>query len=109
MKSSILLTTLLCVVVFSPTLNASVPAIGKGLSAAPGTRPAGKSETEINAKIRYRAPEEMNTSKSVVEGQLRRPELSVVTGDAIATRKGLLRLRTGFADRAVHESGGSIK
>ena len=57
------------------------------------------------ALARYKAPREIDLDQAVVEGQLKRPELSVVTGDSDVDRNSLLRLRENFRDRLAADAG----
>ena len=60
---------------------------------------AGKSE------VKYKAGKDLNFEQLVIEGQLKRPELSVVTGDSDENGNGLLRLRENFTDRMAASAG----
>jgi len=60
-------------------------------------------QTEPNVK--YKAGKELNFEQLVIEGQLKRPELSVVTGDSDENGNGLLRLRENFVDRMAEAAG----
>lgn len=60
---------------------------------------------KMSGKVRVRAPGEMKFGDQLVEGQIYRPDLSVVTGDAAEGRKGLLRLRKNFVDKLALETG----
>ncbi len=48
-------------------------------------------------------------SSQVVEGQIYRPDLSVVTGDTDADSWGVIRLRKDFRDHAQFDKGEAIK
>jgi hypothetical protein len=50
----------------------------------------------------------MNFEETLVEGQVYRPELSVVTGDTVLGGLGMLRLRPDFADRELDDKGEAI-
>lgn len=63
-------------------------------------------ETEKpEAKVKYKASKDLNFEQLVIEGQLKRPELSVVTGDSDENGNGLLRLRENFVDRMAEAAG----
>jgi len=62
-------------------------------------------DTTSTAKVKYKAGKEMDFEKLVIEGQLKRPELSVVTGDSDENGNGLLRLRENFVDRMAEAAG----
>ncbi len=55
--------------------------------------------------VRYKAGKDLNFEQLVIEGQLKRPELSVVTGDSDENANGLLRLRENFVDRMAEAAG----
>jgi hypothetical protein len=55
--------------------------------------------------VKYKAGKELNFEQLVIEGQLKRPELSVVTGDGDEGSNGLLRLRENFVDRMAEAAG----
>jgi hypothetical protein len=57
------------------------------------------------AKVRYKAGNDLNFEQLVIEGQLKRPEMSVVTGDIDENGNGLLRLRENFLDRMAEAAG----
>ena len=55
--------------------------------------------------VKYKAGKDLNFEQLVIEGQLKRPELSVVTGDGDENGNGLLRLRENFVDRMAEAAG----
>jgi hypothetical protein len=55
--------------------------------------------------VKYKAGKDLNFEQLVIEGQLKRPELSVVTGDSDENGNGLLRLRENFMDRMAESAG----
>lgn len=55
--------------------------------------------------VKYKAGKDLNFEQLVIEGQLKRPELSVVTGDSDENGNGLLRLRENFVDRMAEAAG----
>lgn len=59
-------------------------------------------------KIRYRKSKEINFEKLLIEGELKRKQISVVTGNAPDGTDGLLRLRENFLDRVAIDSGEEI-
>ena len=61
----------------------------------------GKTEIKKNQKEDF--------DSQVVEGQIYRPELSVVTGDNEGNSFGLLRLRHDFEDHIKNEKGEIIQ
>lgn len=55
--------------------------------------------------IRYKSGKEVNFEELLIQGQIRRPEISVVTGDTGNGTDGLLRLREDFLDRVAEDQG----
>jgi hypothetical protein len=62
-------------------------------------------ETTKEKKPKYKAGKEMNFDGALVEGQVYRPDLSVVTGDTALGGTGVLRIRKNFVDHMVSENG----
>ena len=58
-----------------------------------------------DAPVKYKSGKALNFEQLVIEGQLQRPELSVVTGDSDENGNGLLRLRENFVDRMAEAAG----
>lgn len=48
--------------------------------------------------VRYRQGKEIDFESLLIQGQVKRPELSVVTGDSDASGDGVLRLRENFIE-----------
>ena len=65
-------------------------------------------EQPTGAKMRYKAGSTVNFEQLIIEGQLKRPELSVITGDDEEGYNGLLRLRENFNDRMIVDAGEEI-
>ena len=65
--------------------------------------PAGK-ET-----IKYRAGAAINFDEMLIQGQLKRPELNVIVGNASEGTDGLLRLRENFNDQTQIDIGEEIQ
>ncbi len=57
------------------------------------------------SNFRYRSGKTVELDLSQVQGDLRRPEISVVTGDEKEKDNGLLRLRQDFNDRIAIDCG----
>lgn len=66
--------------------------------------PAGDSK----AKVRYRGAKEINFEKLLIEGELKRKQITVVTGNAQDGTDGLLRLRENFLDRVAMDAGEEV-
>ena len=78
------------------------------LFAAP-TNTAGTESPDKNAKVRYRKAKDVNLDELLIQGQLQRGEIAVVTGDAEDGTDGLLRLRENFLDRVASDAGEEIQ
>ena len=63
------------------------------------------SEETPATRVKYKAGKEVNFEELLIQGQLKRPEISVVTGNTPQGSDGLLRLRTDFVDRSLAEIG----
>ncbi len=61
------------------------------------------------AKTESKKSQKEDFDSQVVEGQIYRPELSVVTGDNTGNSLGLLRLRNDFEDHIKNEKGEIIQ
>jgi hypothetical protein len=60
-------------------------------------------------KVRYKKAKDVNFEELLIQGQMRRAEISVVTGDAGDGTDGLLRLRENFLDRVASDAGEEIR
>ncbi len=58
--------------------------------------------------IRYRQGKQLDFESLLIEGHLKRPEISVVTGNAGDDNDGLLRLRENFLDQIAIEAGVAV-
>ncbi len=73
-------------------------------------KPAQKEIPKANHAIRVKAPTKTEDFDSqLVEGQVYRPDLSVVTGDTDNHGFGVLRLRKNFKDHAKNDHGELIE
>ncbi len=66
---------------------------------APASGPTGD-------KTKYKKAKQESFDAQVVEGQVYRPDLSVVTGDTSLGGFGMLKLRNDFVDHAAAEGAG---
>ncbi len=66
---------------------------------------AAPAPTPAPPTVKYKEGKALNFEQLVIEGQLKRPELSVVTGDEDEKGNGLLRLRENFVDRMAEAAG----
>jgi len=75
------------------------------------TQPMAESQAEAPAqppqKVRYKAGKDVDFEQMVIQGQLKRPDLMVVTGNEAAGTNGLLKLRENFLDRTAADIGES--
>jgi hypothetical protein len=58
-----------------------------------------------NPKVKYRKGKDLNFDELLIQGQNKRPEATVVTGNVKQGGDGLLRLREDFVDRVVADYG----
>ncbi len=70
--------------------------------------PASTPNTAPASKVRYRKAKDVNFEELLIQGQLKRGEISVVTGDAQDGTDGLLRLRENFLDRVAVDAGEEV-
>jgi hypothetical protein len=59
--------------------------------------------------VKYRKGKDVNFEELLIQGQLRRGEIAVVTGDVQDGSDGLLRLRENFLDRVTSDAGEEIR
>ncbi|MCY4524056.1 MAG: hypothetical protein OXB84_04885 [Halobacteriovoraceae bacterium] len=62
-----------------------------------------------NKGVRYRKSKKINFEALLIEGQIKRPDISVVTGNVGEDVDGLLRLRVNFHDQMAVNAGEKIK
>lgn len=55
--------------------------------------------------VKYKSGKDVNFEELLIQGQLQRPEISVVTGNSQEGTDGLLRLRDNFLDRVASDFG----
>jgi len=60
---------------------------------------------EVKQQVKYQAAKDVNFEEMLIQGQIRRPEISVVTGNTQQGADGLLRLRENFTDRIQMDAG----
>jgi|GEM_PF-6188320 len=56
-------------------------------------------------KVKYRTAKDVSFEELLIQGELKRPEITVVTGNAQQGTDGLLRLREDFLDRIAADFG----
>jgi hypothetical protein len=59
-------------------------------------------------KVKYSKGKDVNFEELLIQGQLQRAEISVVTGDVSDGTDGLLRLRENFLDRVAVDAGEEV-
>ncbi len=67
------------------------------------------SATDSVTQVKYRSGKEIRFDELLIQGQMKRPEVSVVTGDQAEFSNGLLRLRENFLDHAANDLGEEIQ
>ncbi len=61
------------------------------------------------AKVKYRAAKDVDFEQLLIQGGIKRPEVSIVTGNVQQGTDGLLRLRENFTDRISMDAGEELK
>ena len=86
-------------------MNRILLSICTGLFVASVSTFAAEEPQAQNKNIRYKSGKEVNFEELLIQGQIRRPEISVVTGSTEKGTDGLLRLREDFLDRVAEDQG----
>ena len=76
-----------------------------GIAAAWASQDA---DTQPVSQVKYRSGKEIQFDQLLIQGQMKRAEMSVVTGDQAEFSNGLLRLRDNFLDHAAADLGEEI-
>ena len=66
-------------------------------------------DTKAGHRVRYKAGKDVDFEKMLIQGELKRPEISVVTGNPDESLDSLVRLREDFLDRMTADMGEEIK
>lgn len=66
---------------------------------------AAEEESSAQKGVRYKKGKDVNFEELLIQGQLKRPEISVVTGNTAQATDGLLRLRENFVDKITSDFG----
>lgn len=82
---------------------------GPKVTWAANSAAAGSADEPVKQGVKYKSGKEINFEQLVIEGQLKRPELSVVTGNSDENGNGLVRLRENFVDRMSADAGEELK
>ena len=67
-----------------------------------------ESAKEVAPRVRYKEGKELNFEELLIQGQLKRPDIQIVTGNEADDTNGLLRLRENFMDRMAVDYGETI-
>ncbi len=72
---------------------------------------ASGAETPANPapKVKYTSGKDVDFEKLLIQGDVKQPELSIVTGNVQQGTDGLLRLRENFTDRISMDAGEELK
>lgn len=81
--------------------------VGSTMASVSWPLPAKEATPESKAGVIYKPGKDLNFEQLIIEGQLKRPELNIVTGDD-SDQSSLLRLRDSFSDQMAVESGEDI-
>jgi hypothetical protein len=76
-----------------------------------GTEPASTEPvgSKPSAPVKYKAAKDVNFEELLIQGQLQRPEITVVTGESAQGTDGMLRLRENFLDQIAVSSGEEVQ
>ncbi|MBU6375397.1 MAG: hypothetical protein KGQ59_05335 [Bdellovibrionales bacterium] len=69
----------------------------------------GKSAVTQATQVKYRSGKELRFDELLIQGQMKRAEMSVVTGDPSELSDGLLRLRENFLDHSAYDLGEEVQ
>ncbi len=94
-----------------PALALLVAGTGSALAdpAKPADGQGDSAQAAANSKVKYKAGKTLDFEQLLIQGNLRRPEITVVTGNASQGADGLLRLRENFLDRMAADAGEEIQ
>jgi len=84
----------------APGWAATEPVEPSGNLAAPAT---------ATSKVKYKSGRELRFDELLIQGQMKRAEMSIVTGDPSELSDGLLRLRENFLDHAAADLGEEVQ
>lgn len=81
--------------------------VGSALALSAYSAPSAPDSPAAGArgKVRYKQSDDVNFEKLLIEGQLQKPSVTVVTGTVKKGGDGLLRLRKNFLDRVARDFG----
>jgi hypothetical protein len=64
---------------------------------------------EENAKVKYKKGKKLDFESLLIEGEQKKPEMSVVTGNIGEKDLGLLKMRDNFNDYMTNDAGENIQ
>jgi len=67
------------------------------------------SDSAPTAQVKYKSGKELRFDELLIQGQMKRAEMSIVTGDPAELSDGLLRLRENFLDHAAADLGEEVQ
>jgi hypothetical protein len=70
-----------------------------------GSSPSVDASTPTGKGVKYKSGKDVNFEELLIQGQLKRAEITVVTGNVDDGTNGLLRLREDFLDRMTADAG----
>jgi hypothetical protein len=94
---------------FRKSFSFPVVVLGVLVAAWAMAAPAGEQGGAPVAAVKYRSGKEIRFDELLIQGQMKRPEVSVVTGDQAEFSNGLLRLRENFLDHAANDLGQEVQ
>ena len=78
-------------------------------SETPSAQDTADTAAKPDAHVKYKAGKEVDFEELLIQGRLKRPEITVVTGDAGDGTDGLLKLRENFVDRMSVDMAEEVK
>ncbi len=86
-------------------LAASLISVAAHAAPSASTAPAADPSNPTGKGVKYKAGGNVNFEELLIQGQLKRAEITVVTGNVDDGTNGLLRLREDFLDRMTADAG----
>jgi hypothetical protein len=78
-------------------------------SMATGAGASSTASTANTTTVKYKSGKELRFDELLIQGQMKRAEMSIVTGDPAELSDGLLRLRENFLDHAAADLGEEVQ
>ena len=70
--------------------------------------PPAPASTETTPNVRYKKGKDLDFEELLIQGQWKRPDIAVVTGNEGKDGNGLLKLRENFTDRIAVDFGETV-